>query len=128
MPNAASIETAEHSHPHGWRRYLYSTNHKDIGTLYLIFAIFAGCVGALFSVFIRIQLMDPHWHFMAHLSQVLPFQGANADNAIDMGKMPLHRFDAFNSAIDDNRYLRHRGLEAIDTIVVERRDVAIFLG
>ena len=48
-----------HAHPTGWRRYVYSTNHKDIGTMYLIFAIVAGVIGGLMSIAIRIELMYP---------------------------------------------------------------------
>ena len=48
-----------HDHPTGWRRFVYSTNHKDIGTMYLVFAVIAGIIGAAMSIMIRIELMYP---------------------------------------------------------------------
>jgi len=55
----ADIAHAHEDHPHGWRRYVYSTNHKDIGTMYLIFAICAGIIGGTLSMFMRAELMEP---------------------------------------------------------------------
>ncbi|MGI4776128.1 MAG: cytochrome c oxidase subunit I [Janthinobacterium lividum] len=45
--------------PQGWRRWILSTNHKDIGSLYIMFGIFAGIAGGLFSVIFRLQLAVP---------------------------------------------------------------------
>ena len=50
---------SHHANPTGWKRWAYSTNHKDIGTMYLIFAIIAGIIGSLFSVLMRMELMHP---------------------------------------------------------------------
>ena len=46
-------------YPKGWRRWVFSTNHKDIGTMYLIFSIFSGIVGGLFSAIFRAELAVP---------------------------------------------------------------------
>ena len=49
-----------------WReRWFCSSNAKDIGTLYLIFALFSGLIGTAFSVLIRLELSGPGVQFIA---------------------------------------------------------------
>ncbi|HUT51217.1 MAG TPA: cytochrome c oxidase subunit I [Alphaproteobacteria bacterium] len=57
MSNAA--EAHHEHHPTGWRRFVFATNHKDIGTLYLIYAIVAGLVGGALSIWFRLELQTP---------------------------------------------------------------------
>jgi len=49
-----------------WReRWFLSCNAKDIGTLYLMFAVFSGLAGTAFSVLIRLELSGPGVQFIA---------------------------------------------------------------
>ncbi len=64
---ASEAAHADHDHhPTGWRRFVYSTNHKDIGTMYLIFAIIAGIIGLAMSILMRMELQDPGMQIFAN--------------------------------------------------------------
>ena len=56
----------DHGHGHlptGWRRWLFSTNHKDIGTMYIVLSMVAALIGGAMSFWIRLELMDPGIQF-----------------------------------------------------------------
>jgi cytochrome c oxidase subunit 1 len=67
--SSSSLEHAEHAGPpSGLGRWLFTTNHKDIGTLYLLFSLAMFFVGGAMALLIRaelfmpgLQIVDPHF-------------------------------------------------------------------
>ena len=85
MAHAATAHD-DHGHPTGWKRFVYSTNHKDIGTMYLWFAILAGCIGMLLSVAMRWELAEPGIQYFHGLASFV--YGAEGDAAVDAAYLP----------------------------------------
>jgi cytochrome c oxidase subunit I len=93
MTQGYAVHGGHEDHPTGWRRYAYSTNHKDIGMMYLIFAIVAGVIGAVLSIIMRWELQEPGIQVFHGLAQMV--YGVDPGAAIDAGK---HMYNVFITA------------------------------
>ena len=92
MAHATTAHDDHEHNPTGWRRYVYSTNHKDIGTMYLWFAIFSGLVGGFMSIMMRWELMEPGIQIFHGLAHMVYGIGDTSADAIDAGKNMFNVF------------------------------------
>jgi len=84
-----AAHAADHHEDHrpslyDWKRWVYSTNHKDIGTMYLVFAIIAGLIGGALSGFIRWELAEPGVQVFTEGSMLANMLGMDSNHSYNV--------------------------------------------
>ena len=64
MADAAAHSHADHAKPDFFTRWFMSTNHKDIGILYLVTAAAFGLISVAFTMYMRLELLRPGVQYM----------------------------------------------------------------
>ena len=64
MSQAITHDEHDEHHPRGLTRWLFTTNHKEIGVLYMLFGLTMFMVGGLLAMLIRAELFEPGLQFL----------------------------------------------------------------